>query len=116
MDRSLASEWGRYGMRFNNIAPGPIYTKGAFSRLDPTGSFSASSKNRIPVGRMGEIGEISNLAAYLVSGYSSWLSGAVIHFDGGELPFMAGEFNFLSELTPDQWDQMEQAIRKTKGS
>ena len=27
MDRSLASEWGKYGMRFNSIAPGPIETK-----------------------------------------------------------------------------------------
>lgn len=37
--RSLATEWGKYGMRFVGIAPGPIETKGAFSRLDPTGQF-----------------------------------------------------------------------------
>ncbi|PIK43575.1 putative 2,4-dienoyl-CoA reductase, mitochondrial-like [Apostichopus japonicus] len=116
LTRSLASEWGRYGMRFNTIAPGPIYTKGAFNRLDPTGAFSSKAEHRIPVGRLGEVGELCNLAAYLVSGYSSWLTGAVINFDGGELPFMAGEFNFLSEITSEQWDQMEQAIRKIKGS
>ncbi|XP_063054616.1 2,4-dienoyl-CoA reductase, mitochondrial isoform X2 [Engraulis encrasicolus] len=39
MCKSLAAEWGRYGMRFNVIQPGPIRTKGAFSRLDPTGMF-----------------------------------------------------------------------------
>lgn len=38
--RSLAVEWGRYGIRLNCIAPGPIDTgadSGAWSRLDPTG-------------------------------------------------------------------------------
>ena len=32
---------------------------------------------RIPVGRMGEVEEIANLAAYLVSDYASWMSGEV---------------------------------------
>ena len=39
MVRSLAAEWGRYGLRFVGIAPGPIETKGAFERLDPSGQF-----------------------------------------------------------------------------
>ena len=34
MIKSLGAEWGKYGMRFVGIAPGPIPTKGAFSRLD----------------------------------------------------------------------------------
>jgi 2,4-dienoyl-CoA reductase len=32
LTRSLAAEWGKYGLRFVGIAPGPIETKGAFSR------------------------------------------------------------------------------------
>ncbi|XP_014677280.1 PREDICTED: 2,4-dienoyl-CoA reductase, mitochondrial-like [Priapulus caudatus] len=75
--RSLASEWGRYGMRFNCIAPGPIETKGAFSRLDPTGRFRKLMLSRIPAGRMGEVEELANLASYLVSDYSTWMSGSV---------------------------------------
>ena len=39
LTKSLSSEWGEYGIRLNSIAPGPIYTDGAFSRLDPTGKF-----------------------------------------------------------------------------
>jgi len=40
MIKSLAAEWGpKYGHRFVGIAPGPIETEGAFSRLDPTGKF-----------------------------------------------------------------------------
>ncbi|XP_072267048.1 2,4-dienoyl-CoA reductase [(3E)-enoyl-CoA-producing], mitochondrial isoform X1 [Pyxicephalus adspersus] len=114
--KSLASEWGRYGMRFNVIQPGPIKTKGAFSRLDPTGSFEASIPKRIPCGRLGTVGELANLAVYLCSDYASWVSGAVIRFDGGEYVYMAGEFNNLQKVTKEQWDLMENLIRKTKGS
>ncbi|XP_031562035.1 2,4-dienoyl-CoA reductase, mitochondrial-like [Actinia tenebrosa] len=114
--RSLSSEWGRYGMRFNAIAPGPIKTKGAFSRLDPTGEFSALSLSRIPVGRFGEISELANLAAYLVSDYANWISGEVVVMDGGEYVSMAGEFNEFRKIPKEQWDLLESMIRKTKGS
>ncbi|XP_065184957.1 2,4-dienoyl-CoA reductase [(3E)-enoyl-CoA-producing], mitochondrial-like [Sycon ciliatum] len=116
MTKSLAAEWGRYGMRFNCIAPGPIETKGAFSRLDPTGEFRKLMLNRLPTGRLGEINEISNLACYLLSDYASWVTGEVVNFDGGELPFMAGAFNPLVKVTNEQWDLMEAAIRNVKGS
>lgn len=116
MTRSLAAEWGKYGMRFNAIAPGPIETKGAFSRLDPTGQFRSLVTERIPTGRLGEVPELANLAAYLVSDYSSWISGEVIMFDGGEYVSMAGEFNEFRKVPNDQWDQLEAIIKKTKGS
>uniref|UniRef100_A0A674GZN4 2,4-dienoyl-CoA reductase 1 n=1 Tax=Taeniopygia guttata TaxID=59729 RepID=A0A674GZN4_TAEGU len=116
MSKSLAAEWGRYGMRFNVIQPGPIKTKGAFSRLDPTGAFEKKIIERIPCGRLGTIEEISNLAAYFCSDYASWVNGAVIRMDGGEYVSMAGEFNDLKRVTKEQWDMMEAMIRKTKGS
>ncbi|OCT76969.1 2,4-dienoyl-CoA reductase [(3E)-enoyl-CoA-producing], mitochondrial [Xenopus laevis] len=116
MCKSLASEWGRYGMRFNVIQPGPIRTKGAFSRLDPTGKFEAEMLKRIPCGRLGTTEEIANLATYLCSDYANWLNGAIIRLDGGEYVSMAGEFNSLTKITNDQWDMLEQLIRKTKGS
>ncbi|KAJ8411617.1 hypothetical protein AAFF_G00164250 [Aldrovandia affinis] len=114
--KSLAAEWGRYGMRFNIIQPGPIKTKGAFSRLDPTGMFEKSMIGRIPTGRLGTPGEIANLAAYLCSDYASWVSGAVIRMDGGEYVSMAGEFNELKTVTNEQWATLAAMIRKTKGS
>ncbi|KAG9342814.1 hypothetical protein JZ751_015686 [Albula glossodonta] len=116
MCKSLAAEWGRYGMRFNVIQPGPIRTKGAFSRLDPTGMFEKSMIGRIPAGRLGTAGEIANLAAYLCSDYASWVSGAIIRMDGGEYVSMAGEFNDLRKVTKEQWAMLESMIRKTKGS
>ncbi|XP_064109104.1 2,4-dienoyl-CoA reductase [(3E)-enoyl-CoA-producing], mitochondrial-like isoform X1 [Macrobrachium nipponense] len=111
--RSLSSEWGRYGLRFNCIAPGPIETEGAFSRLDPTGKFVDEAHKRIPAGRIGEVGELANLAAYLVSDYSSWISGETIALDGGSYRFGAGEFNGLGKISPEQWDHLETLIRGT---
>ncbi|NXL93985.1 DECR protein, partial [Alectura lathami] len=116
MSKSLAAEWGKYGMRFNVIQPGPVKTKGAFSRLDPTGTFENKIIERIPCGRLGTAEEIANLAAYLCSDYASWVNGAVVRMDGGEYVSMAGEFNDLREVTKEQWDIMEAMIRKTKGS
>ncbi|XP_077383913.1 2,4-dienoyl-CoA reductase [(3E)-enoyl-CoA-producing], mitochondrial isoform X2 [Festucalex cinctus] len=114
--KSLAGEWGRYGLRFNIIQPGPIRTKGAFSRLDPTGQFEAGMLSRIPTGRLGRASEMANLASYVCSDYASWMSGAVIRLDGGEYVMMAGEFNELRKVTADQWKLMEKMIRSTKGS
>ncbi|XP_077982846.1 2,4-dienoyl-CoA reductase [(3E)-enoyl-CoA-producing], mitochondrial-like [Glandiceps talaboti] len=113
---SLAAEWARYGMRFNCIAPGPIQTKGAFSRLDPTGKFAKVMLDNIAVGRLGEIEELANLAMYLVSDYASWLSGEIVTFDGGELCLRGGEFNQLLQVKKGEWDMLEAMIRKTKGS
>lgn len=72
--------------------------QGAFNRLDPTGQFRDRMLQSIPVGRMGEVEEHANLATYLLSDYSSWLSGATVVFDGGNLPFMAGMFNGLVKV------------------
>ena len=44
---------GEYGIRLNSIAPGPIYTDGAFSRLDPTGKFRKQLE-KLPSGRLGQ--------------------------------------------------------------
>ena len=110
--KSLSAEWGKHGMRFVGIAPGAIYTEGAFSRLDPTGQFAATLTKRIPVGRMGDVAEIANLATYLCSPYAAWLSGEIITLDGGEKTQNAGMFNSLRHLTPDQWENIESLTRK----
>ncbi|XP_069477426.1 2,4-dienoyl-CoA reductase [(3E)-enoyl-CoA-producing], mitochondrial [Ambystoma mexicanum] len=116
MYKSLAAEWGRYGMRFNVIQPGPIKTKGAFSRLDPTGEHEETMRRRIPCGRFGTAEELANLASFLCSDYANWVSGAIVRMDGGEYVTISGEFNDLREVSKEQWDVMESMIRKTKGS
>jgi len=113
LHKSLASEWGRYGLRFNTIQPGPIETDGAFSRLDPTGQFMEKALRNVPAGRLGEPEEFANLASYLLSDYASWITGSSFRLDGGEFSSLAGEFNALKVVTNEQWDLMESMIRQT---
>eukprot|EP01135_Chromosphaera_perkinsii_P006622 Nk52_evm24s554 gene=Nk52_evmTU24s554 len=116
LSKSLSAEWGRHGIRMNCIAPGPIETKGAFSRLDPTGQFKKLMKTRLATQRLGEVDELANFATYLASDYSAWVSGTVINFDGGETCLIGGEFSPLLQVTPEQWAEMERSIRNVKGS
>jgi NAD(P)-dependent dehydrogenase (short-subunit alcohol dehydrogenase family) len=68
--RSLAVEWGNRRIRMNAIAPGPIPTEGAFSRLLPRAELEDVAKQRIPLGRFGTVDELANLAAFLMWEYS----------------------------------------------
>lgn len=99
--KSLSAEWGRYGIRLNAVAPGPIYTEGAFSRLDPSGEFEKLVKSSLPTGRLGQKEELANLVTYLGSEYANWMTGQIINFDGGEVVGNSGEFNKLLALTDE---------------
>ena len=108
LTRSLAVEWGNRGIRMNAIAPGPIPTEGAFSRLLPRAEFEDLAKQRIPLGRFGTTEEFANLAAFLVSDASTYINGDVITMDGGEWLQGAGEFTTLGRmLREEEWQQMK---------
>lgn len=114
MVRSLASEWGKYGIRLNAIAPGAFPTEGAWSRLRPPSlGKDADPMQRIPLGRHGQHQELSNLAAYLLSDFSAYITGACITIDGGTWLRGAGQFNSLEEVSGEQWDEL-QAMMKSK--
>ncbi len=113
MTRSLAVEWAKYKIRSNAIAPGPFPTKGAWERLLPGDlkeKFDPSKK--VPVGRVGEHHELSNLAAYLLSDFSSYINGEVITIDGAEWLKGAGQFNHLEMITDQMWDMFEMMRKK----
>ena len=108
LTRSLAVEWGNRGIRMNAIAPGPIPTEGAFSRLLPRAEFEDLAKQRIPLGRFGSVEEFANLAAFLVSDGSAYINGEVVTMDGGEWLQGAGEFTQLGRmLKEEEWQQMK---------
>jgi len=108
LTRSLAVEWGRWGIRFNAIAPGPVPTEGAFSRLMPVKAMEESAKKRNPLGRFGTHEELANLAAFMVSDQSGYINGDQIVMDGGEWLQGASEFSHLRDLlTEEQWQAMK---------
>jgi len=107
MTRSLAVEWGNRGIRMNAIAPGPVPTEGAFSRLLPRPEFEQHAKNKNPLRRFGTVDEFANLAAFLVSDGSGYINGEVVTMDGGEWLEGAGEFTSLGrQLTNAEWEFM----------
>ena len=106
---SLAVEWGPRGIRLNGIAPGPIPTEGAFSRLLPRPELEQLAKQRNPLRRFGTLEEFANLAAFLVSDGCTYLNGEVVVMDGGEWLQGAGEFSALGQqLTDEEWAAMRQ--------
>ena len=108
LTRSLAVEWGNRGIRMNAIAPGPIPTEGAFSRLLPRPELEQLAKQKNPLGRFGTVEEFANLAAFLVSDGSGYINGEVVTMDGGEWLQGAGEFTELGrQLTENEWQGMK---------
>ncbi|HKD00815.1 MAG TPA: SDR family oxidoreductase [Terriglobales bacterium] len=112
LTRSLAVEWGPRGIRMNAIAPGPVPTEGAFSRLLPRPDLEKLALARNPLGRFGTVEEFANLAAFLVSDACPYINGEVVVMDGGEWLQGAGEFSALGRsLTEQEWQAMKPARR-----
>jgi NAD(P)-dependent dehydrogenase (short-subunit alcohol dehydrogenase family) len=108
LTRSLAVEWGNRGIRMNAIAPGPIPTQGAFSRLMPRADLETLALDRNPMRRFGTTEELANLAAFLISDGSAYVNGEVIRMDGGEFLQGAGEFSNLGRaLTNKDWESLK---------
>jgi NAD(P)-dependent dehydrogenase (short-subunit alcohol dehydrogenase family) len=106
--RSLAVEWGNRGIRMNAVAPGPIPTQGAFSRVLPRPELETAALDRNPMHRFGTVEELANLAAFLVSDGSSYINGEIIRMDGGEFLQGAGEFSNLGRLlTKQDWESLK---------
>ena len=113
LTRSLAVEWGPRGIRMNAIAPGPVPTEGAFSRLLPRPDLEKLALARNPLGRFGTVEEFANLAAFLVSDACPYINGEVVVMDGGEWLQGAGEFSALGRsLTEQEWQAMKPARRR----
>jgi NAD(P)-dependent dehydrogenase (short-subunit alcohol dehydrogenase family) len=108
LTRSLAVEWGNRGIRMNAIAPGPIPTQGAFSRVLPRPELEVLALDRNPMHRFGTTEELANLAAFLVSDGAAYINGEVIRMDGGEFLQGAGEFSNLGRaLTNEDWEAIK---------
>lgn len=81
LTRQLAVELGPQGVRVNAVAPGAVPTPGARAIVDEAGY--AKRRAQTPLGRLGEEDEIGIAIAFLLGGDASFITGEVLHVDGG---------------------------------
>jgi citronellol/citronellal dehydrogenase len=81
LTRTLAVEWGRYGVRLNAVAPGPIDASG-FTRTYPPGVVERARE--LPLGRLGSVEEVAAAVLFLASAASGWTTGTTLDVNGGQ--------------------------------
>ena len=90
MTRELSTEWSGRGVRVNSILPAQILNPGLRARIDADPRIRDRFLSGLPAGRFGTPEDIKGLAVFLASDASSWITGALIPMDGGNLAMNAG--------------------------
>lgn len=113
MTMSLAVEWGPKNIRLNAIAPGPFPTPNAWEKLNPIpgSSVGATQKEKVPLRRFGEMHELRNLTAFLMSDACTYINGATIAVDGGHHLAAPSTFADLSDMSAEDWAAAREALR-----
>ena len=83
LTKCLALEWGQAGIRVNGISPGPIEDTEGYSRLVPTPEHEKKLKNKIAMRAMGTKSNVADVATFLASDASSYVTGSIYNVDGG---------------------------------
>jgi len=85
LTKSLAIEWGRYGLRINSVAPGVIKSSGLDSYAPEFKEFifTKAAKNNL-ANRLGTEAEVASAIVYLLSPAASYINGATLRIDAGE--------------------------------
>jgi NAD(P)-dependent dehydrogenase (short-subunit alcohol dehydrogenase family) len=110
MTRTLAAEWGRFGIRVNAIAPGPIHTEGTDKNLWSVAGLDDIVREHVPLGRFGEPNDVTRAALWLCSEEAKWVSGAALPVDGahwlhGGTLDLRGAYDRLAQQAPEAQKQ-----------
>jgi NAD(P)-dependent dehydrogenase (short-subunit alcohol dehydrogenase family) len=90
MTRELSTEWSGRGVRVNAILPAQVLNPRLEERMRQEPDLANTFLRGIPIGRFGKPDDIKGLAILLASDASSWITGALIPMDGGNLAMNAG--------------------------
>lgn len=90
MTRELSTEWSYRGVRVNCVTPAQVVNPGLTARMQADPTLEGRFLQGIPAGRLGQPKDIMGLAVFLASEASSWITGAIIPLDGGNLAMNAG--------------------------
>ena len=90
MTRELSTEWAHRGVRVNAILPAQVMNDGLQKRIDADPGIRDRFLSGIPSRRFGHPDDIRGLSVFLASDASSWITGALIPMDGGNLAQNAG--------------------------
>ena len=110
MTKSLAVEWGRYGIRLNAIAPGAFPTDGMSKRLYP-GREDSGRDEGSPMGRVGEMPELQNLATFLMADGVEWMTGQTLTIDGANSLATGGNFYHFKDWSDQDWADAKSSIK-----
>jgi NAD(P)-dependent dehydrogenase (short-subunit alcohol dehydrogenase family) len=90
MTRELSTEWAAHGVRVNAILPAQVVNPSLEKRMSADPTLEDQWLRGIPRGRLGRPEDIQGLVVLLASDASSWITGALIPMDGGNLAMNAG--------------------------
>lgn len=96
MTRELSTEWSSRGVRVNAILPGQVMNSGLAGVIAEDPEMEKVFLRGLPIGRMGQPDDIKGLSILLASDASSFITGALIPMDGGNLAKNAGGSHYGS--------------------
>jgi NAD(P)-dependent dehydrogenase (short-subunit alcohol dehydrogenase family) len=92
LGKTLGSEWGKYGIRINDVSPGPVFTKGSLRRLWLNEEIIDSITKKVPLGKFPGTEDVVGPVLFLASPAAEMITGSTITVDGGEaLKVMFGD-------------------------
>jgi NAD(P)-dependent dehydrogenase (short-subunit alcohol dehydrogenase family) len=112
MTKSLAVEWGRHQIRLNAIAPGAFPTDGMSKRLYPGREDAGRKEGSSPMGRVGEMSELQNVATFLMADGCEWLTGQTLTIDGANSLATGGNFYHFKDWSDEEWALARETVRE----